>query len=65
MTDGGERVAPARELARRVTARLVAEGVVAAEQRDALAERIAQGAMTQRDWEALVDGTLDLARRGR
>ena len=46
---------PNEELARRVAARLAAAGVVRAEEADALAERIARGAVTQRDWEAIVD----------
>jgi hypothetical protein len=47
--------APNEELARRVAARLAAAGVVRADEADALAERLARGAVTQRDWEAIVE----------
>jgi len=46
---------PNEELARRVAARLAAAGVVRADEADALAERLARGAVTQRDWEAIVE----------
>ena len=46
---------PNEELARRVAARLAAAGVVRGDEADALAERLARGAVTQRDWEAIVE----------